>query len=186
MIQNDCIAKLCKVHELKVCIFSRLFTFPVARFCQILKKHLGKELCPGQDLKPLACEASVLPFCHSHYLAIVLKVEKLFKFLFTLPVAQNCQKSNIHSFASSTLVLPIWIQKWFHSKMTGIWKKFKSFEIIPNFLERIPNLFQTFWKSFQMFWKWFQISWNLFQFFLFLVIFIKNGLFSSLFQCFTM
>lgn len=141
---------------------------------------------PWPGFEPLACEASVLPFCHSHYLAIVLKVEKLFKFLFTLPVAKNCQKSNIHSFASSTLVLPIWIQKWFHSKMIGIWKKFKSFEIIPNFLEMIPNLFQTFWKSFQMFWKWFQISWNLFQFFLFHVIFIKNGLFSSLFQCFTM
>ena len=51
-----------KVLELKVCIFSHLFTFPVAKFCQILKKHLGKELCPGQGSNPgpLAYEASVL------------------------------------------------------------------------------------------------------------------------------
>ena len=98
-----------KVLELKVCIFSCLFTFPVAKFCQILKKHLGKELCPGQDLNPgpLAYEASVLPFCHGHFIVNLLKVEKLFQFLFTLPVAKNCQKNNatfLLSFASSTLI----------------------------------------------------------------------------------
>ena len=71
-----------KVLELKVCIVSCLFTFPVAKFCQILKKHLGKELCPGQDLNPgpLAYEASVLPFCHGHFIVNLLKVEKLFQF----------------------------------------------------------------------------------------------------------
>ena len=103
--------QLCtKVPELKVCIFSHLFTFPVAKFCQILKKHLGKELCPGQDLNPgpLAYEASVLPFCHGHFIVNLLKVEKLFQFLFTLPVAKNCQKNHatfLLSFASSTLTI---------------------------------------------------------------------------------
>ena len=90
-----------------------MFTFPVAKFCQILKKHLGKELCPGQDLNPgpLAYEASVLPFCHGHFIVNLLKVEKLFQFLFTLPVAKNCQKNHatfLLSFASSTLECGNW------------------------------------------------------------------------------